>query len=159
MGGASVGDHDLVNGHWRPKASTMASFDRDGGQPGIPNDHGGWWPIRVIGLPGNPVLPLFAVFLFSVSADSSGCRALQHPSRQGDGASWAATSTPRPARKLSARAARRSAAAGDLSRDPVRASGDSLWEISLSARALVIHVRLCAGTPKGSLCELLRRPQ
>jgi molybdopterin molybdotransferase len=65
MGGASVGDHDLVKRSLEACGVTMA-FWRIAMRPGKPMMHGRLGAMRVIGLPGNPVSSYVCGFLFLV---------------------------------------------------------------------------------------------
>src|SRR5438445_1597532 len=65
MGGASVGDHDLVKRSLEAEGTTMA-FWRIAMRPGKPMMHGRLGAMRVIGLPGNPVSSYVCGFLFLV---------------------------------------------------------------------------------------------
>ena len=64
-GGASVGDHDLVKQSLEAEGVTMA-FWRIAMRPGKPMMHGRLGPMRVIGLPGNPVSSYVCAYLFLV---------------------------------------------------------------------------------------------
>lgn len=64
-GGASVGDHDLVQQALRDEGIAMA-FWKIAIRPGKPMMHGRLDAMRVIGLPGNPVSSYVCAFLFMV---------------------------------------------------------------------------------------------
>jgi molybdopterin molybdotransferase len=64
-GGASVGDHDLVQQALRDEGISMA-FWKIAIRPGKPMMHGRLGAMRVIGLPGNPVSSYVCAFLFMV---------------------------------------------------------------------------------------------
>jgi molybdopterin molybdotransferase len=64
-GGASVGDHDLVQ-QSLVEAGVEMSFWKIAMRPGKPMMHGRRGPMRVIGLPGNPVSSYVCGFLFMV---------------------------------------------------------------------------------------------
>jgi molybdopterin molybdotransferase len=64
-GGASVGDHDLVQQALRDEGITMA-FWKIAMRPGKPMMHGRLGAMEVIGLPGNPVSSYVCAFLFLV---------------------------------------------------------------------------------------------
>lgn len=64
-GGASVGDHDLVQQALRDAGIAMA-FWKIAIRPGKPMMHGRLDAMRVIGLPGNPVSSYVCAFLFMV---------------------------------------------------------------------------------------------
>jgi molybdopterin molybdotransferase len=63
LGGASVGDHDLVGAALRDKGMTL-DFWRIAMRPGKPLMFGRIGPMRVLGLPGNPVSSLVCALLF-----------------------------------------------------------------------------------------------
>src|SRR5206468_185771 len=65
MGGASVGDHDLVKRSLEAEGTAMA-FWRIAMRPGKPMMHGRLGAMRVIGLPGNPVSSYVCALLFMV---------------------------------------------------------------------------------------------
>src|SRR2546423_860032 len=65
MGGASVGDHDLVKRSLEAEGVAM-TFWRIAMRPGKPMMHGRLGAMRVIGLPGNPVSSYVCAFLFLV---------------------------------------------------------------------------------------------
>ena len=64
-GGASVGDHDLVNRALNAEGVAMA-FWRIAMRPGKPLMHGRLGTMRVIGVPGNPVSSYVCTYLFVV---------------------------------------------------------------------------------------------
>uniref|UniRef100_UPI00207CDAF1 molybdopterin-binding protein n=1 Tax=Escherichia coli TaxID=562 RepID=UPI00207CDAF1 len=64
-GGASVGDHDLVQQALKAEGVAMA-FWKIAMRPGKPMMHGRLGAMRVIGLPGNPVSSYVCAFLFMV---------------------------------------------------------------------------------------------
>lgn len=64
-GGASVGDHDLVQQALRDEGTSMA-FWKIAMRPGKPMMNGQFGAMRVIGLPGNPVSSYVCGFLFMV---------------------------------------------------------------------------------------------
>ena len=63
LGGASVGDHDLVGAALGDKGMTL-DFWRIAMRPGKPLMFGRIGPMRVLGLPGNPVSSLVCALLF-----------------------------------------------------------------------------------------------
>ena len=78
-GGASVGDHDLVKQSLEAEGVAI-SFWKIAIRPGKPMMHGRLGPMRVIGLPGNPVSSYVCGFLFLVPLIRalSGCSSIQH---------------------------------------------------------------------------------
>jgi molybdopterin molybdotransferase len=65
MGGASVGDYDLVQEALTAEGMEL-SFWKIAMRPGRPLMHGRLGPIHVLGLPGNPVSAFVCAFLFLV---------------------------------------------------------------------------------------------
>ena len=64
-GGASVGDHDLVKKSLDAEGVAMA-FWKIAMRPGKPMMHGRLGPMRVVGVPGNPVSSYVCALLFVV---------------------------------------------------------------------------------------------
>lgn len=62
-GGASVGDHDLVQRALKAEGFTL-SFWRIAMRPGRPMMHGTLGPMQILGVPGNPVSSYVCAFLF-----------------------------------------------------------------------------------------------
>ena len=86
LGGASVGDHDLVQAALGAEGLELG-FWRVALRPGKPLMHGRLGPMLVIGLPGNPVSSIVCGLLFVVPA----IRALLGDSRAGEDRSEPAT--------------------------------------------------------------------
>jgi molybdopterin molybdotransferase len=74
-GGASVGEHDLVQRALKIEGLDL-SFWRVALRPGRPVMHGRLGPMHVLGVPGNPVSAYVCAFLFLVPliARLTGCR-------------------------------------------------------------------------------------
>ena len=157
MGGASVGDHDLVKRSLEAEGVTMA-FWRIAMRPGKPMMHGRLGAMRVIGLPGNPVSSYVCGFLFLVPLIRalSGLAAIHH-----------ARETALLGRDLAAndqredylRARLEQRADGALIAVPVNHQDSSLLGNLAAARALVIRPPLAPAAAEGSPCELLRLPE
>lgn len=67
LGGASVGDHDLVQAAFARRGMELG-FWRVALRPGKPMIHGRLGPMRILGLPGNPVSSIVCAILFVVPA-------------------------------------------------------------------------------------------
>jgi molybdopterin molybdotransferase len=157
MGGASVGDHDLVKRSLDAEGIDMA-FWRIAMRPGKPMLHGRLGGMRVIGLPGNPVSSYVCGFLFLVPLIRalSGLAAIHH-----------ARETALLGRDLAAndqredylRARLEQRADGALIAVPVNHQDSSLLGNLAAARALVIRPPLAPAAAEGSPCELLRLPE
>ena len=157
MGGASVGDHDLVKQSLETEGVTMA-FWRIAMRPGKPMMHGRLGAMRVIGLPGNPVSSYVCGFLFLVPLIRalSGRSSIHHRRETALlGRDLAANDQ----REDYLRARLEERADGTLIATPVSHQDSSLLGNLAAARALVIRPPFAAPAAKDSPCEVLRLPE
>ncbi|MEH2534582.1 molybdopterin molybdotransferase [Bradyrhizobium sp. AZCC 1588] len=157
MGGASVGDHDLVKRSLEAEAVAIA-FWRIAMRPGKPMMHGRLEAMRVIGLPGNPVSSYVCGFLFLVPLIRalSGRDTIHHPRESALlGRDLAANDQ----REDYLRAYLETRDDGTLVAVPVNHQDSSLSGNLAAARALVIRPPFAPAAAKGSPCELLRLPE
>jgi len=157
MGGASVGDHDLVKRSLEAEGTAMA-FWRIAMRPGKPMMHGRLGAMRVIGLPGNPVSSYVCGFLFLVPLIRAllGRDAIHHVRESAVlGRDLAANDQ----REDYLRARLEEPADGVPVAIPVTHQDSSLLGNLAAARALVIRPPFAPAAPKGSPCELLRLPE
>jgi molybdopterin molybdotransferase len=157
MGGASVGDHDLVKQSLEAEGTTMA-FWRIAMRPGKPMMHGRLGAMRVIGLPGNPVSSYVCGFLFLLPLIRalSGRDTLHHVRESALlGRDLAANDQ----REDYLRARLEAGEDGTLIAVPVSQQDSSLLGNLAAARALVIRPPFAPAAVKGSRCELLRLPE
>jgi molybdopterin molybdotransferase len=157
MGGASVGDHDLVKRSLETEGVTMA-FWRIAMRPGKPMMHGRLGAMRVIGLPGNPVSSYVCGFLFLVPLIRalSGRSSIHHRRETALlGRDLAANDQ----REDYLRARLEERADGTLIATPVSHQDSSLLGNLAAARALVIRPPFAAPAAKDSPCEVLRLPE
>ena len=157
MGGASVGDHDLVKRSLEAEGTVMA-FWRIAMRPGKPMMHGRLGPMRVIGLPGNPVSSYVCGFLFLVPLIRalSGRGTIHHVRESAVlGRDLAANDQ----REDYLRARLEARADGPPVAVPVSHQDSSLLGNLAAARALVIRPPFAPAAAKGSPCELLRLPE
>ena len=156
MGGASVGDHDLVKQSLEAEGVTMA-FWRIAMRPGKPMMHGRLGAMRVIGLPGNPVSSYVCGFLFLVPLirKLSGRADIHHISETALlGRDIAANDL----REDYLRARLKVRADGVLIATPVDHQDSSLLRNLATARALVIRAPFAPKATAGSACNILRLP-
>src|SRR2546430_2219689 len=156
MGGASVGDHDLVKQSLEAEGTTMA-FWRIAMRPGKPMMHGRLGAMRVIGLPGNPVSSYVCGFLFLVPLIRalSGRTDVHHISETALlGRDIAANDM----REDYLRARLEGRADGELVATPVDHQDSSLLANLAAARALVIRPPFAPAALAGSPCDILRLP-
>ena len=157
LGGASVGDHDLVKRSLEAEGVAMA-FWRIAMRPGKPMMHGRLGAMRVIGLPGNPVSSYVCGFLFLVPLIRalSGRDTIHHPRESALlGRDLAANDQ----REDYLRASLEARDDGTLIAVPVSHQDSSLSGNLAAARALVIRPPFAPAAAKGSRCELLRLPE
>lgn len=157
MGGASVGDHDLVKRSLEAEGVEMA-FWRIAMRPGKPMMHGRLGDMRVIGLPGNPVSSYVCAFLFLVPLIRalSGHDDVNHVRQSALlGRDLAANDQ----REDYLRARLEARDDGQLIAVPVSHQDSSLLGNLSAARALVIRPPFAPAAPQGSTCEILRLPE
>ncbi|NOJ49530.1 molybdopterin molybdotransferase MoeA [Bradyrhizobium archetypum] len=157
MGGASVGDHDLVKRSLEAEGVTMA-FWRIAMRPGKPMMHGRLGDMRVIGLPGNPVSSYVCGFLFLVPL----IRALSgrdHVHHQRRSAILGRDLAANDQREDYLRARLEMRKDGTLLALPVNHQDSSLLGNLAAAQALVIRPPFAPAAARGSPCELLRLPE
>ncbi|MGD9837323.1 MAG: gephyrin-like molybdotransferase Glp [Afipia sp.] len=155
-GGASVGDHDLVQTALMAEGVDMA-FWKIALRPGKPMMHGKLGPMRVLGLPGNPVSSYVCAFLFLVPLIRalSGRTVVDHPLEK------AVLGRAMPAndqRQDYLRARLASGADGLPVATPVNAQDSSLVANLAAADALIIRPPFAPAAAAGSLCTILRLP-
>ncbi|WP_375414225.1 gephyrin-like molybdotransferase Glp [uncultured Bradyrhizobium sp.] len=156
IGGASVGDHDLVKRALQAEGVSMA-FWRIAMRPGKPMMHGRLGSMRVIGLPGNPVSSYVCAFLFMVPLIRalSGRSDVHHATETAVlGRNLAAND----AREDYLRAQLEERSDGGLVATPVNHQDSSLLGNLAAARALVIRSPFAPAASAGSPCVILRLP-
>jgi molybdopterin molybdotransferase len=157
MGGASVGDHDLVKRSLEAEGVAM-TFWRIAMRPGKPMMHGTLGAMRVIGLPGNPVSSYVCAFLFLVPLIRalSGRANIQHARETALlGRDLAANDV----REDYLRARLEVRANGALVAVPVNHQDSSLLGNLAAARALLIRPPFAPAAPAGTPIEFLRLPE
>ncbi|EGP07552.1 molybdopterin biosynthesis protein MoeA [Bradyrhizobiaceae bacterium SG-6C] len=155
-GGASVGDHDLVQTALMAEGVDMA-FWKIALRPGKPMMHGRLGAMRVLGLPGNPVSSYVCAFLFLVPLIRalSGRTVVDHPLEK------AVLGRDMPAndqRQDYLRARLASGADGLPVATPVNAQDSSLVANLAAASALIIRPPFAPAAAAGSPCTILRLP-
>lgn len=156
MGGASVGDHDLVKRSLEAEGVAM-TFWRIAMRPGKPMMHGRLGGMRVIGLPGNPVSSYVCGFLFlaPLIRALSGRTDVHHVSETALlGRDVAANDL----REDYLRARLEKRADGVLIATPVNHQDSSLLGNLAAARALVVRAPFAPAAVAGTPCEILRLP-
>jgi molybdopterin molybdotransferase len=156
-GGASVGDHDLVKTSLEAEGVRMA-FWKIAMRPGKPMMHGRLGPMRVVGVPGNPVSSYVCTMLFVVPLIRalSGRRTVHH-----------VRETALLGRDLGANDQREDYLRtrleeredGTLIATPVTKQDSSLLANLAAAQALVVRLPFAPAAKAGSAVEILRLPE
>ncbi|MBR0775780.1 molybdopterin molybdotransferase MoeA [Bradyrhizobium diazoefficiens] len=155
-GGASVGDHDLVQQALKAEGTAMA-FWKIAMRPGKPMMHGRLGAMRVIGLPGNPVSSYVCGFLFMVPLIRalSGRSAVHHRRERAVlGRDVGANDV----REDYLRARLETRDDGMPIAVPVDHQDSSLLANLAAAQALLVRAPLAPKAEAGSPCEVLRLP-
>lgn len=156
-GGASVGDHDLVQAALKAEGVDMA-FWQVALRPGKPMMNGRLGPMRVLGLPGNPVSSYVCAYLFLVPL----IRALSGRTHVDHVFERAVLGRELPAndkRQDYLRARLETSGDGLPVAISVGAQDSSLVANLAAADALLIRPPFAPAAPAGSLCTILRLPR
>ena len=155
-GGASVGDHDLVQQALRDEGIAMA-FWKIAMRPGKPMMHGRLGAMGVIGLPGNPVSSYVCAFLFMVPLIRAlSGRAVIHHHRERAVLGRDVGANDQREDYLRARLERRDD--GTLVALPVNHQDSSLLANLAAAQALLVRAPFAPKAEAGTPCEVLRLP-
>ena len=153
IGGASVGDHDLV-ARGLGEAGMALEFWKIAMRPGKPLLFGTIGELPVLGLPGNPVSALLTGLIFLRPA----IEALQGLPPQED---WeqAATTAPLPAnsnRQDYIRATLARSEQGDLRATPLKSQDSSLTSVLATANCLIRRPPHATAVPAGGIVPVMR---
>lgn len=155
-GGASVGDHDLVQQALRDEGVSMA-FWKIAIRPGKPMMNGQLGTMRVIGLPGNPVSSYVCGFLFLVPLIRAlSGRSVVHHRRERAVLGRELGANDQREDYLRARLDVRDD--GTLIALPVNHQDSSLLANLAAAQALLVRAPFAPKAEAGTPCEVLRLP-
>ncbi|QPF94856.1 molybdopterin molybdotransferase MoeA [Bradyrhizobium commune] len=155
-GGASVGDHDLVQHALKAEGVAMA-FWKIAMRPGKPMMHGRLGAMRVIGLPGNPVSSYVCGFLFMVPLIRAlSGRSVIHHRREHAVLGRDVGANDQREDYLRARLVERDD--GTLIALPVDHQDSSLLANLAAAQALLVRAPFAPKAEAGSPCAILRLP-
>ena len=155
-GGASVGDHDLVQQALRDEGTAMA-FWKIAMRPGKPMMNGQLGAMRVIGLPGNPVSSYVCGFLFMVPLIRAlSGRSVIHHRRERAVLGRDVGVNDQREDYLRARLELRED--GALIALPVNHQDSSLLANLAAAQALLVRAPFAPKAEAGTPCEVLRLP-
>lgn len=157
LGGASVGDHDLVQPTLLACGMTL-DFWRIAMRPGKPLMVGRLGDMHVLGLPGNPVSSLVCALLFlEPLARRLACLP---PRDRSDRAIAAETLPANDKRQDYVRARLTMDSAGTMAAHPFQRQDSSMMQVFAQADCLIVRQPQAAETKAGDLCEImvLRQP-
>ena len=154
LGGASVGDHDLVQ-QALVSSGMELGFWRIAMRPGKPLMHGNLGPLRVLGLPGNPTSSVVCAILF--------LRPLLRALHGEPGAGADPSQPARLAADLRANGVRQDYMRANLSRDgegvllatPVADQDSSLVKTMARADGLIVRAPHAEPAKAGDLCRVI----
>jgi molybdopterin molybdotransferase len=155
LGGASVGDHDLVQSVLARRGMELG-FWRIAMRPGKPLIHGKLGPMAILGLPGNPVSSYVCARLFLVpliramQGDPDAARDPSEPARLG------VAVRANDKRQDYLRAALTTPHDGLPTATPYDLQDSSMIRVMAEAGALVIRKPFAPAEPAGSLCRIIR---
>lgn len=155
LGGASVGDHDLVQSALARDGMELG-FWRVALRPGKPLMHGRLGRMVLIGLPGNPVSSIVCAILFVAPA----IRALLGDQHAGDDPSEAAVLgtdlAPNDARQDYLRATLRRVSDGRFEASPHPRQDSSMLAVLAASEALIVRPPHAAAAAAGEPCRIIR---
>lgn len=154
IGGASVGDHDLIAPALTQEGFTLA-FHRMAMRPGRPMLLGLADKLRVIGLPGNPVAAFVCSFLFLVPL----LRKMQGRTDtlpQTEPAIFGRAVEANDHRQDFLRAKFSRGGDGRLIATPFKLQDSSMQAVLHAADGLIVRVPHAAAAPEGAPCDVLR---
>ncbi len=151
LGGASVGDHDLVHAVLTEIGMTL-DFWKIAMRPGKPLMFGRLGPTRVVGLPGNPVASLVCTHLF-LKPLISRLAGRDYAPPLADGVLGAAMDANDLRRDYVRAKATRDA--GQWVATPFPVQDSSMLNTLASANALIVREPFAPAAPAGAACRLL----
>lgn len=157
LGGASVGDHDLVKPALAKEGMELG-FWRVAMRPGKPLIHGRLGPMAILGLPGNPVSAIVAGLLFlsplvrALSGDPKAQDEASEPAVLGDAA------PANDGRQDYLRATLAPSSTGLPAAKPLKAQDSSLLKVLAQAQCLVIRAPYAPAGKAGDPCQIIRLP-
>lgn len=155
LGGASVGDYDLVKPALKGQGMEL-SFWRIAMRPGKPVIHGHLGPLIILGLPGNPVAAFVAGMVFLVPLVRALCGDPDAGRDESESAVLGKALRANDSRQDYLRATLRPGEAGLLVATPYEIQDSSLLRILAQAQCLVVREPHAPPAAAGDLCRIIR---
>ena len=155
LGGASVGDHDLVKSALSQQGMVLG-FWRIAMRPGKPLIHGHLGPMHILGLPGNPVSSIVCGILFliplvrALSGDAKAGSDITEPAALGKAVEA------NDGRQDYLRAALTFDAAGHCIATPFPRQDSSMLRILAEAECLLVRAPHAPASGAGAACRIVR---
>lgn len=158
LGGASVGDHDLVKSALAKEGMELG-FWRIAMRPGKPLIHGRMGEISILGLPGNPVSAIVCGIVFLVPLVRALCGASDVDADTSEAAVLGGALRANDVRQDFLRATLRIGAEGQLIATPFPAQDSSLLRVIAQAQCLIVRMPHAPEAKPGDPCRVVRLPK
>jgi molybdopterin molybdotransferase len=155
LGGASVGDFDLVKPALARQGMEL-SFWRIAMRPGKPVIHGRLGPMIILGLPGNPVAAFVAGIVFLVPLVRALCGDPDASREQSEPAMLGAAQRGNDSRQDYLRATLRPSETGLPVATPFEIQDSSLLRILAQSQCLIVREPHATPAAAGDLCRIIR---
>ncbi len=158
LGGASVGDHDLVKSALANEGMELG-FWRIAMRPGRPLIHGRLGNMLILGLPGNPVSAIVCGVLFLLPLVRALCGEAQPEAAMSEPALLGAALRANDFRQDFLRATLAINETGLPVATPLSAQDSSLLRVMAQAQCLIIRMPQAPEAKEGDLCQVIRLPK
>jgi molybdopterin molybdotransferase len=155
LGGASVGDHDLVQSALAREGMELG-FWRIAMRPGKPLMHGRLGDMHILGLPGNPVSAIVCAVLFLVPLVRALCGDQQAGRDPSEAALLGAAVTPNDSRRDYLRGALASGGDGLPVATPFSQQDSSLLRVLAEGHCLIVRESHSPAALAGDPCRIIR---
>ena len=155
LGGASVGDHDLVQGALAKEGMELG-FWKIAMRPGKPLMHGRIGDMRILGLPGNPVSAIVCGVLFLIPLIRALCGDAQAGADRSEPAILGADLGPNDSREDYLRATLTPGGQGLPVATPFGRQDSSMLRVLAQSECLVIRPARAPAAAKGEACRVVR---
>ncbi len=157
LGGASVGDHDLVKSVLTKEGMELG-FWRIAMRPGRPLIHGRLGDMLILGLPGNPVSAIVCSVLFLLPMVRKLCGEANVDAEMGEAALLGGPLRANDSRQDFLRAILAPSMSGLPVATPFSAQDSSLLRVMAEAQCLIIRMPQAPEAKAGDLCQVIRLP-